>query len=371
MTDDPVQIQNAGAGTRRSPTERADHVVTPGDSIQAAVDGASSGEVVAVEPGVYTEQVVLDGHVTLVGAGRGDTVIRSPPSLPRGFSKNDDEFFPVVLVENDGAAVRSLTVDGDRQGHGNEAFVGVGSHDANLSLEDVEVRGVGDEIPGGASHGFGVFVTVEDGANRQAEISRCEVHGYQRGGVVGDGAGLDIYVEESTVTGRDSDASVRQNGVQVSSVDRATVVGCTVSDNHHLETTQASGVNLVNASDVFLAWNTVECNDIGVAAARTDEVVVRRNNVHSNGLGVLNFDREPFDTTNNWWGADDGPSRSNIGADAAGVDAPGGSGDTVCNVEWDPYSEDRFDLRASPRGGAASGQSGGHDTDTYGSTDIR
>jgi hypothetical protein len=366
MTDDPDRTRNAV--TRGS--QRADHVVRPGDSIQAAVNRASSGEIVAVESGVYTEQVILDGHVTLVGAGRDDTVIRSPPLLARGFTRDNDEFFPVVFVENDGAAVRNLTVEGDRQGDGNEAFVGVGSHDANLSLEDVEIRGVGDDTPDGAHHGFGVFVYVEGGANRQAEVSRCEVHGYQRGGVVGDGAGLGIYVEESHVTGSDSDVPVRQNGVQVSGVDRATVVGCTISDNYHIETSLASGVAVIDSDDVFLAWNTVKHNDIGVAAAGTDEVVVRRNNIHSNGEGMLNLDKTPFDATNNWWGADDGPSQSSFGADTAGIEPPSGSGDSVYNVEWDPYSEDSFDLHGSPRGGTAAGPAADTGTDSHGRTDT-
>ncbi len=367
---DRTQHTTTDAGTRESPAERADHVVTPGDSIQAVVDGATGGDIVAVESGVYTEQVVLDGHVTLVGAGRGDTVIRSPSSLARGFTRDGDEFSPVVLVENGGAAVRNLTVDGDHQGEGNEAFVGVGSHDASVSLEDVEVTGVSDETPGDGRHGFGVFVCVADGETYQAEVTRCEVHGYQRGGVVADGAGLGIYVEESHVTGRESDAPVRQNGVQVSDVDRATVVGCTVSDNYHAETTLASGVAVIDADDAFVAWNTVARNDIGVTAQRTAAAVVRRNNVRANGIGVLNLGAEPFDATNNWWGTDDGPSPPSVDAVAAGVDPPDGSGDTVCNAEWDPYSEEPFDLH-SRRGSVAGGPTDRTGADSHGRTDTK
>ena len=364
-----------GAGTREFPAGHADHVVTPGDSIQAAVDDASAGDVIGVEPGTYTEQVVLDEQVTLAGAGRGETTVRSPESLDASFTRDGDEFHPVVFAERDGATVGDLTVDGNRRGDGNEAFVGVGGHDVSLRLDGVEVRDVAESSPDGTRHGFGVLVYVDDGARHEVAIERCEVHGYQRGGIVGDGDGLTIYVEETNVTGRNSTAPVRQNGVQVSDVDRATVVGCTITDNYHAETTLASGIAAIDSSDIFVAWNRIERNDVGITARETDDAVVRRNNVHTNGMGVLNLGSAAFDATNNWWGADDGPSPPSVEAGgtsaAESAPTPDGSGDVVYNVEWQPCSEERFDLHPSVHGGRGARPADDADADPHGRQDIR
>ena len=51
-------------------------------SVQAAVDAAASGDVVMVQPGTYTEQVVIDKDLDLIGDGpRADIVITAPTDV--------------------------------------------------------------------------------------------------------------------------------------------------------------------------------------------------------------------------------------------------------------------------------------------------
>jgi hypothetical protein len=49
--------------------------VSPGESIQAAIDGASAGDTISIAAGTYTESVILPEHnsLTFVGAGRDTT----------------------------------------------------------------------------------------------------------------------------------------------------------------------------------------------------------------------------------------------------------------------------------------------------------
>ncbi|MBI4998618.1 MAG: right-handed parallel beta-helix repeat-containing protein [Rhodocyclales bacterium] len=54
--------------------------VTPGSSIQAAIDAAVAGDVILVAPGVYNENVVMYKPVHLQGSGAGSTFINANPN---------------------------------------------------------------------------------------------------------------------------------------------------------------------------------------------------------------------------------------------------------------------------------------------------
>ena len=51
------------------------YYVTPGDSIQAAVDGASAGDTVFIYTGTYYESVVIPIPIKLVGENQQTTII--------------------------------------------------------------------------------------------------------------------------------------------------------------------------------------------------------------------------------------------------------------------------------------------------------
>jgi parallel beta helix pectate lyase-like protein len=72
-------------------------VVSPGQSIQAAVNQAEPGDTVLVKPGVYHQavQIRTDG-ITLRGSGDfpGGTVIKPPPTPPRNLCSSPNAFGP-------------------------------------------------------------------------------------------------------------------------------------------------------------------------------------------------------------------------------------------------------------------------------------
>jgi parallel beta-helix repeat protein len=51
-------------------------IVAPGETIQAAIDAASVGDTVHVDPGTYTENLRLRSGVNVVGSGYGSTILR-------------------------------------------------------------------------------------------------------------------------------------------------------------------------------------------------------------------------------------------------------------------------------------------------------
>jgi parallel beta-helix repeat protein len=66
-------------------------------NVQAAVNEASPGDTVALEPGVYRESIVLNKSITFVGSGDGTTLLGSGSS-------------PVITVTADDVVIRDLRV---------------------------------------------------------------------------------------------------------------------------------------------------------------------------------------------------------------------------------------------------------------------
>lgn len=60
-----------------TPCYAADIIVNPGESIQMAIDGAIPGDIILIQPGIYTESLTLNKAVSLVGAGGDTTIIRA------------------------------------------------------------------------------------------------------------------------------------------------------------------------------------------------------------------------------------------------------------------------------------------------------
>ncbi len=83
-SDDPMRAPDTDvlSGPLAARFGSPDIVVPPGGSIQAALDGASPGDVIHIEPGMYTEAVtVAKSGIKLVGLSGSDgagVVIENP-----------------------------------------------------------------------------------------------------------------------------------------------------------------------------------------------------------------------------------------------------------------------------------------------------
>ena len=337
------KIPPDSAGDSTGPTP--DAVVRAGESIQSAVDSASAGDVIGIEEGTFAEQIVVDEDVTLLGSG--GTTITAPATLGARFDRKGTAVHPVVSLEADGAALRNLTVDGQVRDCGSGHFVGVAGHGASVYVGDVEITRIRNAATD--PEGAGILIDSHDGdAERLAYVERCAVHEYGDYGIVGEGEGLDVLVKESHVAGgRPSQTDVR-NGISVHNAPRATIVGNTVAGNRYLGTTTAVGIALSDVADTLVAWNVVETNDCGIGTKRAGDVVARQNNIQSNAIGMIDRGSGAVDATNNWWGAEDGPSPwqsgEGTGRDPETGTVADGTGDAVANVHWDPYSTTPFTL---------------------------
>ncbi len=79
------RVAQLEASTRpAAPTTKPTAVVKLGESIQAAIDNASAGEFIRIEPGVYTQGVKVDRAVTLYADVAGSVTLDGRDVLPFG-----------------------------------------------------------------------------------------------------------------------------------------------------------------------------------------------------------------------------------------------------------------------------------------------
>jgi hypothetical protein len=96
----PKTPSDSGGGDSADPTP--DRIVPEGESIRSVVDSASAGDVIRVGNGLYSEQVVVDEEVTLVGAEPGATWISAPSTVETRFDHESVGVHPVGSLETDG-----------------------------------------------------------------------------------------------------------------------------------------------------------------------------------------------------------------------------------------------------------------------------
>jgi hypothetical protein len=270
-------------------------------SVQAAVDAARSGDTVylcGTTP--FRGQVIISKTITLTGSA-GATI--APPSpwvasadpLPPQFA-SDGLFKPQALVVAWGkgvrATIRGLTVSGPLPGNGSCAeqefgILVIGG--ANAQITDDAVTSIKDVSPNlyGCQYGVGIKVGSEywsdstfsssktENFTGSATITHTTVSGYQKAGIVVDGAGSSASISGDTVTGAGPaglGAIIAQNGIQVSRGASGQVTANTVRGNQYSGAGAAAdgGILIYGGcgdplvTHVSVAGNTLTSNDVGV-----------------------------------------------------------------------------------------------------------
>jgi hypothetical protein len=193
--------------------------VGSGMRIQTAVNTASSGEIINVSAGTFTEQVSISKNITLIGSGKGITNIVSPSLLTNSFTTAYDGTIStkkaiITAHDTSNVVMKNLTVDGKGFGNGNYQFTGIGFYRAGGTVDSVEVKGMREAPANGNQHGAGVYISNDSGVVRSVTISNCFIHDYQKGGIVLNGAMTVGTANYNVVTGLDPVLFIAQNGIQ-------------------------------------------------------------------------------------------------------------------------------------------------------------
>ncbi|MDP9229068.1 MAG: right-handed parallel beta-helix repeat-containing protein, partial [Bacteroidota bacterium] len=182
------EVPNAATQRSNSSSEKAPNIVVhAGSSIQSAVDAASPGFLILIEPGVYSEAIVVNKpNIQLVGSSDG-VIIQNP---------GDEENGITVRGDGDGFVLKNVTVKDFEE---NGVFM---IHVDNFLLSHVTTIDNGE---------YGLFpLFCNNGV-----IEHCTASGHTDTG---------IYVGQSTNVGLNfNTAFANVNGIEVENCSHVTV----------------------------------------------------------------------------------------------------------------------------------------------------
>lgn len=145
------------------------------DTIQAAIDAASSGDILTIAGGTYSECIDTSGKdLELQGAGADEVTINGRGDCTNAVAVQGGETVSIAGVEIRNSTYRAVYVEG-----------------STLFLEDVEVRGSGTTYSGYGIDGGGLAVVGGSATLTGVELDGNE--GYQGGNLyLAAGASVDI-----------------------------------------------------------------------------------------------------------------------------------------------------------------------------------
>ena len=288
------QAQEATEGMASEPPDDA-IVVPPNASIQGAIDLATPGARVYVEPGTRTETVTIDKPLELVGmGGYRNTVLAADRSAFRwsGLPRERYTVGAINVVGTHDVIVRGFTLLNALEGVWISASRRVTvaecmacAHDSSgfyvWGSQDVTVAGcIGEDNAVGIYQGGSVNVTIADSTFRRNVGGRIP------------------HLDDQAYLG---------TGILIGNFSR----GCRVFGNYaHANTAWGMGVSL-GVSEVEVRGNRFTDNPVGVFAGARG-LTLRRNDIAGNlDLGV--DAAAHCDARRNWWGDPSGPSGAGPG----------------------------------------------------------
>lgn len=205
-----------------------DVTVSPGESINTAIDDAASGDVVCVESGTYTEQVTINKDLTLKGLNNPTIEIPSDPAdftIPESSGSTwEPGIFAFGGTQSGGDVSGSGTVDvtvkgfnidgGNLSSAPGPRALAVFYRNAIGTVSSNSVNG----MPVGGRETFGILAYGDS----DVDITSNTVDDYERGGIGANGNGgihpsPEVVISGNTLigSGQGNENAWAANGIQV------------------------------------------------------------------------------------------------------------------------------------------------------------
>lgn len=192
-------------------------VVAPGLSIQAAINAAAPGNQINVGAGTYAESLSINKSLSLIGAGKTQTIIQPSALLTTGVGHKYDPNMKVALFINGASAVtvKDMTIDGNNLGENAVVFWNASSG----KLENLKI--LNPQTFDGMQTGQGLAVDATALAAVNLDVVNCDflqwnknaIDAVNGNGGASNGGTLVINVTGGTIVGRGSQSTIAQNGI--------------------------------------------------------------------------------------------------------------------------------------------------------------
>lgn len=214
--------------------EAADHIVFPGGSIQAAIDGAANGDRVLVQPGTYNQAFQFNGKLlevrsvggplvtTLDGTGIANSIVRCDQGEGLG-----TKLVGFTLRNGNG---RGFPSSFGQDFYGGAIFAGGGT---KLAIEDCRIvhNGWSSGAPNNCTFGGGVFC-----GSSQITLTRCVIADNFAwacgGGTLVDGTGSMTFDRCTVVSNVSTNFFGQQGGIGMANDGDVFVRDCIVYGNY-------------------------------------------------------------------------------------------------------------------------------------------
>jgi hypothetical protein len=243
-------------------------------TIQAAVTAAATipgTQKIHVCAGNYTENVMIgaDNSVDIFGDGSGQTFVRPLPATSG----------PVFDATDSGiVTIEKLTVDGLSAMAG-PGPLGIRYQQTSGRIKDIEVLNIRDAAGAGQSAAIRINST---GAPVNVDVEDNLVNNWTRVGIMGNGPGVTIHVEDNMIIGPKPPKVWAPNGIQISRAAHAVVNGNEVHDASIgiIPPNAGSGILLFCAGPTTVQGNKIFASDTGVNLEDNAHAKVIGNEVH-------------------------------------------------------------------------------------------
>lgn len=283
-------------------------VSPPPASIQAAINAASSGDIIQLSSGTYIEEIqVINKDLDIVGTGQNTTIIQAPNAFTR-LTQNfnyGSNYWCVIMVDNQAAPtpqtvnISDLTVDGSTQQDttippiygSSDRFFAIGYHNANGTIENVHTTNTKQTANFNELAGGGI-VNASNSGTVTFNVINCLIDFYQRQGIDCRGANLIAHITGSTIDRgyvlTPNTTTATPNGIQYSGGTTGSITNNTVQGN--IATVfNASATGLIPfgaGANLDITGNILNNNDIAIAAIQCGSDLNISNN-------TVNFTTSP------------------------------------------------------------------------------
>jgi len=329
--------------------------VSPGDSIQDAIDGATAGDTIIFAAGTYNETITIDKPLTLQGAQVGvdarsrsgaETIIQTPVGQNRMFNINSDDVIidgftfegpsgtpsvavdihapsaintqlrnnvltntatAVMITSTDisGLRIHQNLFDSNNVGGQSAGIFVMNSNGSDIEITNNTFFDTDANTPGSSAAAINIFAASPSYDNLLIFGNTSD----NDGGFIAIDSASNITIENNTAT-NEARAAITIDA----NVDTVTIEGNTLSDS-------LVGIRLRGAYDTVGAApiaNVVATNNTisgmslaGVqvfADAISESPEITGNSIAGNAVGVTNASTIAVNAENNWWGCAAGPN---------------------------------------------------------------